>query len=187
MICVIEQYYLAQSKRSYVAVSLCLCLSALNEGRAIKRCAHMSKHCDIEFLCVRRVKKVAATAATAATVAAAAATVAATVATVAAAADHTAVLEYASAAECCKLAAAVSIAHPDEIDAIRVDEIIMTDTASAAAAAADTQKRANFSALTVGNPNGVSKISPSLTNAKPGSAKKLVIKNFRSKLPDAAR
>ena len=150
----------------------------------------MSRHCDIQFLYDRRVKKVAATAAAAATIAAAAATIAATAATVAVAVDHTAVLEYASAAECCKLAAAVSIAHPDEIDAIRVDEIIMTDTASAAAtaaAAADTQKRANFSALTVGNPNGVSKISPSLTNAKPGSAKKLVIKNFRSKLLDAAR
>ncbi|KYM98338.1 Cullin-4B, partial [Cyphomyrmex costatus] len=128
----------------------------------------ISRYCDIQVPCDKRVKKVA--------------TIVATVAAVAAVVNHTAVLKYASAAECCKLAA-VSIAHPDETDAIRIDKIIMTDTASAAAAAAtaDTQKRANFSALTVGNPNGVSKISPSLANAKPGSAKKLVIKNFRNK------
>lgn len=54
----------------------------------------------------------------------------------------------------------------------------MTDTASATT---DTQKRANFSALTVGNPNGVNKISPSLASAKTGTARKLVIKNFKSK------
>lgn len=61
-----------------------------------------------------------------------------------------------------------------------IDEIEnMTDTA---AATTNSQKRANFSALTVTNPNGVTnKISPSLANAKPGSAKKLVIKNFKSK------
>lgn len=52
----------------------------------------------------------------------------------------------------------------------------MTDTATATA-----QKRANFSALTVANPNGINKISPNLANAKPGSARKLVIKNFKSK------
>ncbi|XP_012281134.1 cullin-4A [Orussus abietinus] len=62
--------------------------------------------------------------------------------------------------------------------ASKIDEIEnMTDTA----AATNTQKRANFSALTVANPNGVNKISPSLANAKPGSAKKLVIKNFKNK------
>ncbi|XP_046734917.1 cullin-4A isoform X2 [Diprion similis] len=56
----------------------------------------------------------------------------------------------------------------------------MTDSA------ANTQKRANFSALTVASPNGVNKISPNATNAKPGSAKKLIIKNFKNKpkLPD---
>jgi len=164
----------------------------------------MSRRCDIQISCATRVKKAAVTAATvaAATATAAAAAVAVvttattttTIATAAAATvvavavDLTAVLEYASAAECCKLAAVVSITHPDEINTIRGNEIIMTDTAAAtaaaaaaAAAAADTQKRANFSALTVGNPNGVNKISPSLANAKPGSAKKLVIKNFKSK------
>ncbi|XP_043477502.1 cullin-4A isoform X2 [Leptopilina heterotoma] len=66
-----------------------------------------------------------------------------------------------------------------------IDEIEnMTDTA---AATTNSQKRANFSALTVTNPNGVTnKISPSLANSKPGSAKKLVIKNFKNKprLPD---
>ncbi|XP_046414629.1 cullin-4A isoform X2 [Neodiprion virginianus] len=56
----------------------------------------------------------------------------------------------------------------------------MTDSA------ANTQKRANFSALTVASPNGVNKISANATNAKPGSAKKLIIKNFKNKpkLPD---
>jgi hypothetical protein len=56
----------------------------------------------------------------------------------------------------------------------------MTDTATAAAT--DTQKRANFSALAVGNANGVNKISQNLANAKPGSTKKLIIKNFKRKL-----
>ncbi|XP_071553163.1 cullin-4A [Temnothorax nylanderi] len=149
----------------------------------------MSEHRDIQVPCAGQVKKTIAIAAVA-TVAVAAATVAAANTATAAVADLTVVLEYASAAECCKLAAAASIAHPKETDAIRGDEIIMTDTAAATAAAAaaatDTQKRANFSALTVGNPNGVNKISPSLANAKPGSAKKLVIKNFKNKpkLPD---
>lgn len=91
---------------------------------------------------------------------------------VAAAADHTAALNY-GAAKRSKLstatAAAVAVTEIDEIEN-------MTDTA-----ATDTQKRANFSALTVGNPNGVNKISPSLTSAKPGTTKKLVIKNFKNK------
>ncbi|XP_033220142.1 cullin-4A isoform X2 [Belonocnema kinseyi] len=60
-----------------------------------------------------------------------------------------------------------------------IDEIEnMTDTA---AATTNTQKRANFSALTVANPNGVNKITPSLASSKPGSAKKLIIKNFKNK------
>lgn len=50
----------------------------------------------------------------------------------------------------------------------------MTDTAT-------TQKRANFSALSVANANSINKISPNVANAKPGSARKLVIKNFKSK------
>ena len=45
----------------------------------------------------------------------------------------------------------------------------MTDTAN--------QKRPNFSALT-SNPNGINKAA-TLLNTKPGSAKKLVIKNFK--------
>lgn len=73
-------------------------------------------------------------------------------------------------------------AKRSKLSAVAVTEINevenMTDTA---AATTDTQKRANFSALTVGNPNGVNKISPSLASAKPGTARKLVIKNFRSK------
>lgn len=61
-------------------------------------------------------------------------------------------------------------------ESTRIEDIEnMTDTA------ANSQKRANFSALTVTNPNGVNKISTSITNAKPGSAKKLIIKNFKSK------
>ncbi|XP_044010663.1 cullin-4A [Aphidius gifuensis] len=57
----------------------------------------------------------------------------------------------------------------------------MTDTATPT-----SQKRANFSALNVANPNGVNKLSPTMTHTKPGSAKKLVIKNFRNnpKLPE---
>ncbi|EEB20367.1 Cullin-4A, putative [Pediculus humanus corporis] len=53
----------------------------------------------------------------------------------------------------------------------------MTDTT--------TQKRANFSALN-SNSNGVNKNSNSLLVSKPGSAKKLIIKNFKEtpKLPE---
>ncbi|CAD6242173.1 GSCOCG00009432001-RA-CDS [Cotesia congregata] len=51
----------------------------------------------------------------------------------------------------------------------------MTDTATAT-----TEKRANFSALNVSNPNGVNKLS-NVANSKPGSAKKLIIKNFKNK------
>lgn len=53
----------------------------------------------------------------------------------------------------------------------------MTDTT--------TQKRANFSALSP-NPNGVNKNSATLLTSKPGSAKKLIIKNFKEtpKLPE---
>lgn len=61
------------------------------------------------------------------------------------------------------------------------DEAIENNMTDTATAAANTQKRANFSALAVANPNGVSKISPSLAISKPGSARKLVIKNFKSK------
>lgn len=106
-------------------------------------------------------------------------------ATAAATADLTAVVDYATSAKRTKLVATVDIAQltTNEIETDdtggKDDIVIMTDTA--AAAATDTQKRANFSALTVGNPNGVNKISPNLANAKPGSAKKLVIKNFKSK------
>ncbi|KOX71193.1 Cullin-4B [Melipona quadrifasciata] len=85
------------------------------------------------------------------------------------AADHTAVLNF-GAAKRSKLSA-VAVTEINEIEN-------MTDTA---AATTDTQKRANFSALTVGNPNGVNKISPSLASAKPGTARKLVIKNFKNK------
>lgn len=85
------------------------------------------------------------------------------------AADHAAVLSF-GAAKRSKLSA-VAVTEINEIEN-------MTDTA---AATTDTQKRANFSALTVGNPNGVNKISPSLASAKPGTARKLVIKNFKSK------
>lgn len=49
---------------------------------------------------------------------------------------------------------------------------VMTDTT--------TQKRANFSALN-SNPNGMNKNSTSLLASKPGSAKKLIIKNFKGK------
>lgn len=85
------------------------------------------------------------------------------------AADHAAVLNF-GAAKRSKLSA-VAVTEINEIEN-------MTDMA---AATTDTQKRANFSALTVGNPNGVNKISPSLASAKPGTARKLVIKNFKSK------
>ena len=43
---------------------------------------------------------------------------------------------------------------------------------------ADTQKRANFSALN-STSNGFSRHASPLANNKPGSAKKLVIKNFK--------
>ncbi|XP_071163258.1 cullin-4A-like [Mytilus edulis] len=49
----------------------------------------------------------------------------------------------------------------------------------------DSQKRANFSALT--NPsNGINRHASPLANSKPGSTKKLIIKNFKEKprLPD---
>ncbi|KOC61411.1 Cullin-4B [Habropoda laboriosa] len=85
------------------------------------------------------------------------------------AADHTAVVNF-GAVKRSKLSA-VAVTEINEIEN-------MTDTA---AATTDTQKRANFSALTVGNPNGVNKISPSLASAKPGTARKLVIKNFKNK------
>lgn len=63
--------------------------------------------------------------------------------------------------------------------ATEIDEIEnMTDTA---ATTTNSQKRANFSALTVANPNGVNKITPTLASSKPGSAKKLIIKNFKNK------
>ncbi|XP_015587413.1 cullin-4A isoform X2 [Cephus cinctus] len=79
----------------------------------------------------------------------------------------------AVAAATAAVAAAVAAVAASDIDEIEN----MTDTA----AATNTQKRANFSALTVANPNGVNKISPSLASAKPGSARKLVIKNFKNK------
>ncbi|XP_066586611.1 cullin-4A [Prorops nasuta] len=84
------------------------------------------------------------------------------------AAEHPAVLNF-SAAKRSKLSS-VAASFDDEFEN-------MTDTA----AATNNQKRANFSALTAGNPNGVNKISPRLANAKSGSARKLVIKNFKSK------
>lgn len=49
---------------------------------------------------------------------------------------------------------------------------IMTD--------ATTQKKANFSAVN-SNPNGMNKNGAGLLGSKPGSAKKLVIKNFKGK------
>ncbi|KAL6260573.1 hypothetical protein P5V15_008094 [Pogonomyrmex californicus] len=150
----------------------------------------MSRFGDIQVWCVKQVKKAAIAAVTPSSPSSTSSTVAATTtatAIVAAAvvADLTAVLNYENVANRCKLAA-VSITHPDEIDVIRGNEIIMTDMAAAPAAVAavaapDTQRRANFSALPVGNPNGVNKMSSSLANAKPGSAKKLVIKNFKNK------
>ncbi|XP_015188193.1 PREDICTED: cullin-4A-like isoform X1 [Polistes dominula] len=89
-------------------------------------------------------------------------------------AEQTAVLNFV-AAKRSKLSSKVSLTEIDNIEK-------MTDTAAATTATTDTtQKRANFSALTVANPNGVSKISPSLATAKPGSARKLVIKNFKNK------
>ena len=52
----------------------------------------------------------------------------------------------------------------------------MTDTAASSPGSA---KRANFS-LAVTNPNGVSKMSPGVGAVnKPGTAKKLIIKNFK--------
>lgn len=140
------------------------------DGRTI--CAHMSRPGGTQVLATRQVKRAAST--TTATTSAAAAAVAAAAAAAATAANLTVVLDYASAAKRYKLSAAAGIAQPNEIGGDKI--IIMTDTAT------DTQKRANFSALTVGNPNGVTnRISPSLANTKPGSAKKLVIKNFKSK------
>lgn len=91
----------------------------------------------------------------------------------AAVSDLTAVLNY-GADKRSKLSTTTAVGAITEIDEIEN----MTDTVNAAT---DTPKRANFSALTVGNPNGVNKISPNLASAKPGSAKKLVIKNFKSK------
>lgn len=43
---------------------------------------------------------------------------------------------------------------------------------------ASNQRRANFSALTPSS-NGLNRTVPSLVNLKPGTAKKLVIKNFK--------
>lgn len=45
----------------------------------------------------------------------------------------------------------------------------------------DSQKRANFSALTSPGSNGISRHASPLANNKPGAAKKLVIKNFKEK------
>ncbi|RLU23086.1 hypothetical protein DMN91_005364 [Ooceraea biroi] len=146
----------------------------------------MSTFDDTKIVATRQVKKAAtavagAAAAATVTVVAAVAAAATTATTAAAASDLNTgtALNYASAAKRFKLAAVTSIAQRDETDVIGRDEIIMTDTATAAAT--DTQKRANFSALTVGNSNGVNKISQNLANAKPGSAKKLIIKNFKHK------
>ena len=49
----------------------------------------------------------------------------------------------------------------------------------------DSQKRANFSALTSPS-NGINRLASPLANSKPGSTKKLIIKNFKEKpkLPD---
>ncbi|XP_015123952.1 cullin-4A [Diachasma alloeum] len=66
--------------------------------------------------------------------------------------------------------------NADENEENNVEIVNMTDTATAT-----SQKRANFSALTVANPNGVNKLTQNLGNAKPGSARKLVIKNFKNK------
>ena len=56
----------------------------------------------------------------------------------------------------------------------------MADAAATTAASAGNggNKRPNFS-LAVANPNGVNKITQSLATGKPGTAKKLVIKNFK--------
>lgn len=50
----------------------------------------------------------------------------------------------------------------------------------------DSQKRANFSALASPGTNGISRHASPLTSNKPGTTKKLVIKNFKEKpkLPD---
>lgn len=50
----------------------------------------------------------------------------------------------------------------------------------------DSQKRANFSALSSPGTNGISRHASPLTSNKPGTTKKLVIKNFKEKpkLPD---
>lgn len=69
--------------------------------------------------------------------------------------------------------------HPKSIKRARCASVVdrhetesMTDT--------NAQKRPNFSALANPGPNGVNKIAPSLAGPKPGAAKKIVIKNFKS-------
>lgn len=65
-------------------------------------------------------------------------------------------------------------------------DLSMADAATSPGNAAQAQqqqqqsKRPNFS-LAVANPNGVNKITTSLATGKPGTAKKLIIKNFKGK------
>jgi cullin-4 len=54
----------------------------------------------------------------------------------------------------------------------------MTDAAATSPGNGAQTKRPNFS-LAVANPNGVNKITQSLATGKPGTAKKLIIKNFK--------
>lgn len=54
----------------------------------------------------------------------------------------------------------------------------MAEAAAATSPANAQNKRPNFS-LAVANPNGVNKITQSLATGKPGTARKLIIKNFK--------
>ena len=55
--------------------------------------------------------------------------------------------------------------------------------ADAATGTTQSSKRPNFSALSCPGPNGVNnKLSSTVANAKPGTAKKLIIKNFKGKI-----
>lgn len=92
------------------------------------------------------------------------------------------VLSHNSAAKRSKLSSSSSAVTATATTAVNCNEIDEIENMSDTAATTNnTQKRANFSALTVGSPNNVNKLSSSLANAKPGSARKLVIKNFKSK------
>lgn len=61
--------------------------------------------------------------------------------------------------------------HSKKIKTDQIECVKMTDSSH-------QQKKSPFSANIISGPNGVSKNTSPLTNSKPSSAKKLIIKNF---------